>query len=46
MPAGPAALAIATGRVLFPATLWVRATETVGVHPPDEVDTPTTGDTA
>jgi phosphatidylinositol dimannoside acyltransferase len=34
MPGGPAALAIATGAVLFPVSLWVQGEETVGcIHP-------------
>ena len=45
MPGGPAALAIATGAVLFPVSLWVQGDETVGcIHP--QVLPPTDGDKA
>jgi lauroyl/myristoyl acyltransferase len=43
MPGGPAALAIASGALLFPASLWVQGDSTVGcIHP--QVVPPSTGD--
>jgi len=43
MPGGPAALAVATGAVLFPVSLWVDGDRTVGcIHP--QVLPPTEGD--
>jgi KDO2-lipid IV(A) lauroyltransferase len=45
MPGGPAALAIASGALLFPASLWVQGDQTVGcIHP--QVVPPTEGDKA
>ena len=45
MPGGPAALAIASGAVLFPVSLWVQGDETVGcIHP--QVVPPSDGDKA
>jgi phosphatidylinositol dimannoside acyltransferase len=43
MPGGPAALAIASGALLFPVSLWVDGDATVGcIHP--QVKPPLTGD--
>jgi phosphatidylinositol dimannoside acyltransferase len=43
MPGGPAALAVASGALLFPASLWVEGDSTVGcIHP--QVVPPSTGD--
>jgi phosphatidylinositol dimannoside acyltransferase len=43
MPGGPAALAVASGALLFPVSLWVEGDATVGcIHP--QVVPPSTGD--